>query len=537
MAQARPDAGQTLKSVRPAPALPGEHSDAALPGANERPALSAPAGARVVVRTIHITGARVYTESKLGALVQDAVGRTLTLAELQALAHRITLYYRSHGYLLTRAYLPAQEIRNGQVEIAVLEGRIGSVNLQNHSRVKEGVAQAYIQPLQKPDSAAEGAVLERSLLLLNDLPGVEARSTLRPGATVGTADLDVQVQGRPLVSGSLDFDNYGNRYTGEYRAGTTVNFNNPSGYGDQFSLRAIDTGPGMQYARAAWQAPLGSRGLKAGMAYSNLRYRLGRDFETLGAHGNAQVATLWAAYPLIRSQNRNLNVQVSYDSKRLEDLIDAVASDSRKKITVWTFGLSGDRSDDFQGGGVSLYSLNLVGGHLQLDAVSQVLDQGPGGHGTAGDYNKVAYSYARLQRLTGQLSFYAAVTGQAASKNLDSSEKLSLGGAYGVRAYPEGEAAADTGAVLNLELRWTLPALREVQAIGFYDAGAARIEQNVLASDSNNRRHLAGEGLGVQWLHDDSFALKAYLAWRAGPQPVSDSDRDPRLWLQAAKYF
>ena len=41
------------------------------------------------------------------------------------------------------------------------------------------------------------------------------------------------------------------------------------------------------------------------------------------------------------------------------------------------------------------------------------------------------------------VSLFASVNGQLASKDLDSSEKMVLGGMYAVRAYPEGEAYAD----------------------------------------------------------------------------------------------
>lgn len=536
-AQVRPDAGQTLESIRPAPAVPGVRPDAALPREESRPALSAPDDQRIAVKEIRISGARAFPEAQLQALVQDAVGKELSLNELGALARRITDYYRGRGYLLTRAYLPAQEIREGRIEIAVLEGRIAGINIDNSSRLAPAVADAYLRRLQSDQQATEGAAVERSLLLLDDLPGVEVRSTLRPGTAVGTSDLDVQVRSQALLSGSVDADNTGNRYTGEYRAGATLNISNPSGYGDLFSLRVLGSGPGLKYARAAWQAPLGGTGLKGGVAYSELRYRLGRDFEALGAHGSARVATAWAAYPLIRSQNRNLNLQLSYDDKHLNDLVDATASNTGKKLGVWTLGLSGDRTDGFLGGGFSAYGAGLTGGRLKLDAASQLLDQGAGGYQTSGSYTKVTYSYMRLQRLGNQFSLYANLIGQAVGKNLDSSEKLSLGGAYGVRAYPQGEAAGDDAAVLNLELRWSVPGWRELRAVGFVDAGTARINHNPLPTDGNNNRHLLGEGIGLQWNRPNNFALNAYLAWRAGAKPVSDADRNPRLWVQMAKYF
>jgi len=535
-AQARPDAGQTLESLRPAPALPGTQVSP-LPRSDQRPALDADAGQRIPLREIHVTGARVFPAVELEALLRDAVGKEVSIAELSALAARITAHYRTHGYLLSRAYVPAQEIREGRVEIAVLEGSIAQVRVDNATRLSDGVAQSHVAGLRDPARAAQVGVVERSLLLLNDLPGVVVSSMLKPGAEVGSADLDLSLRPRALFSGSLDLDNTGNRYTGEYRAGANLNLNNGAGLGDLANLRLIDTGPGMQYARAGWQLPLGGDGLKLGAAYSTLRYRLGRDFETLGAHGNARVAGLWATYPMERSQARNLSLQLSYDQKRLEDLVDATASDSRKTLRVWTLGLAGDASDSLGGGGASVYSLGIVSGRLGLDDTSHALDQGAVGLRTAGGYGKLSFNLMRLQALTRDISLYAALSGQAAAKNLDSSEKLSLGGAYGVRAYPQGEAAGDDAAILNLELRYTLAGTGEMQMLSFVDAGAARTSHDAPPADGNNRRHLRGAGVGLQWQRSASFAFKAYLAWREGARPQSDSDRNPRLWLAFSTFF
>jgi hemolysin activation/secretion protein len=88
-----------------------------------------------------------------------------------------------------------------------------------------------------------------------------------------------------------------------------------------------------------------------------------------------------------------------------------------------------------------------------------------------------------------------------------------------------------------VELRWTLPRLPEVQALLFVDAGTVRMYHSRLATDTDNRRTLTGEGFGAEWLRPGRFAAKAYLAWRSGPQPTSDIDRRPRFWLQLAQYF
>ena len=79
--------------------------------------------------------------------------------------------------------------------------------------------------------------------------------------------------------------------------------------------------------------------------------------------------------------------------------------------------------------------------------------------------------------MTDSVSLYGAIYGQFASKNLDISEKMGLGGMYAVRAYPVGEAYADEGYVVNLEARLLLPKFSQrmpgqMHLIGFVDTGA-----------------------------------------------------------------
>ena len=491
---------------------------------------------RVLVRRWRITGSHIFTEAQLEPLVHELRGQKLTLAELNGAAARITALYRRHGYLLSRAYVPAQDVRDNTVEIAVIEGHLADILVTNTSPVAGSLITHYLERVRSA-GPVEGRALERSLLLLNDLPGVDVRSTLMPGIAIGTSDLDIQVHAAARMNGSVDADNFGNRYTGEYRGGGTLNVNSPFHYGDLLTLRGSTAGSGMSYGYASWLAPIGGSGLKAGIAASELHYRLRGKFASLQAHGTASVQTARAAYPLLRSEYTNFALQLSYDNKQLHDRIDITDSDNRKTLGVWTLGVSGNHTDGFGGGGISAYSLSLVSGNLKLDADSAAFDASESGHHTSGRYEKALLNISRTQRLTGEVALYTSLLGQWSNKNLDTSETQSLGGAYGIRAYPQDEGVGDDAALLTVEMSWKAPDFPDVQTIAFVDAGAVRVNHAPLPTDTDNRRFLAGEGFGVRWQQPNSFTLNAYLAWRSGPQPVSDDDRRPRAWIQIAQYF
>ncbi|WP_337058656.1 ShlB/FhaC/HecB family hemolysin secretion/activation protein [Pseudomonas sp. USHLN015] len=532
LAAQAPDAGQILENIKPPLSLPPA-TDGVLPEpAPARPALSLPSDARVYVRAFRITGAREFSEAQLLELLVDSTDRELSLAELHALADRITRHFRDHGYLLARAYLPAQDIKDGLLTIAVLEGRLGKIDVDNRSLLSDATAQRQLDDLH-PGDAVQAASLERSLLLLNELPGAEVHSTLKPGASVGLTDLDVSLGAGPRLAGSLEADNFDNRYTGSERLGGNLAINSPAGLGDTLSLRGLSSGSGMNYGRLAYQLPVGPQATQVGVAWSEMRYELGEDFESLDAHGKASIGSVYALQPLLRSRQARLDGQLSYEHKRLEDQVDATDTTLDKTLDVWSLGLSGSHQDGLLGGGAMQYGASIVAGNLELDAASAALDDS--GLDTRGHYAKLAFQLTRLQRLTDRLSLQVRASGQRAAKNLDSSEKLSLGGAYAVRAYPQGEASADDAWLANLELRYApAPAW---QLFGFYDAGGGRISHRPVAGTADNRRTLSGAGLGVNLALPASINLQAFAAWRTGSEPTSDDDRSPRLWLQTVKYF
>ncbi len=525
---APPDAGQMLEGLRPAPVLP--HIEAPATRVEEHAIANLPDGMRVMVKGLRISGQTVFSEAELLALMHDGIGKELSLAELNLLAARITRHYRQHGYLVARAYLPAQDIRDGRVEIAVLEGRLGKVEVADTVGIAgSALAPVYALPTGQP---LHGYGLEGSLLPLADLPGVEVKSTLKPGASIGTSDLLVEVTPGKALAGSLDFDTYGNRYVGDYRYGGSVYFNNPMKRGDQLSLRAQTSGDGLAYGLVGYQLPLGRYGTRVGAAWSEMRYRLGKDFSSLDASGDAGVGSVHVSHPFVRGRALNLYGQARYETKNLVDRVGATATQTNKSLGNWTVGINGDKTDALGGGGSNSFSLSYTTGSLGLDATSQNIDAITAQ--SLGRFGKTNLSFQRLQRLTDATDFYFSYAGQWADKNLDSAEKFALGGVYGVRAYPQGEANGDDGQLATAELRWR--ANDRWQFKGFYDDGRVNTNRNPWLA-GNNARHLSGAGVGATF-NADKLSVNLLAAWRGGSgSPTSDADRTPRVWLQAVRYF
>jgi hemolysin activation/secretion protein len=512
-----PNAGSILKQIEPVTPPSPSPSGTGLTierGSGGKPPPSAP----FLVRTVRISGNSLFDTAVLHALVAEAEGKSLTLSQLGELVARITDYYHSRGYPLAQAIIPAQVARDGVVAVVVIEARYGKITLNNHSRVNDRLLQDTLSPLQSGRAIGQ-AELDHALLLLSDIPGVALNATLKPGETVGTSDLLVDAAAGPAVSGDLVLDGYGNRYIGRARIGGTVNVIDPLHHGDVLSVSGLSSGSGVNYGRIAYETLLNGPGARMGGAYSALHYVLGGPVASLHAHGDAQVESLWAKHPLVRSRDINLYGQLQYDWLQLRDHIDAGAIRTDRRLEKWTVSLAGDGRDALLSGGVNTWSLGWTAGRVGFDNGSAQLADAATAR-TRGGFSKWTVSLSRLQRLSPKNGLYLAFSGQWANANLDPSEKMIAGGPYTVRAYDIGAVSGDTGYQGTAELRRDLGAAwhGQWQAVAFIDSAHVTVNKTVWVAGANSAT-LNGAGVGLNWAGPNRWSARTYVAAPIGSAP------------------
>ena len=490
---------------------------------------------------LRLSGAEALTAEELRSTTAPYIGKDVTLADLEALAQAITQRYRDRGYFLAQAVVPVQTVQGGIVEISVIEGRIGKVDVivAPEAPISEDRVRGFLAPVAV-GQAVNAPAYERAMLLLSDQPGLRVSSALSEGSQPGATDLAVEVNPSPRWQFGVEADNHGTRESGRYRAGGTVRLNSPLGIGDNLDLRALlSNGNAMQFGRLAYELPLGTGGWRLGAGVSRVNYELGGDFDVLGANGKADVADVALSYALIRQRGHNLLVRLYADSKRLTDSFEALDFEARKRVQGVGLGWAWERRDALLGGGYWATSGVLYQGRLRLnDSDAMQADQALGGLGTAGRFSKLTARLSRLQSLSERQSLFLSLGGQWANKNLDASEKLALGGSTAVRAYPVGEALVDRGWIGTAEWRWSFN--DELTPFVFYDAARGRLfQREPWLYRGETQRSLRGAGLGLSWVRAGSFSLSTTLAWRAGTaEPRTDGGgRGPRLYVHFQKSF
>ncbi len=556
-AQQPPDAGRVYQENRQPPLVaPPKLGVDVLPKAPPpRPALGAP-GLKLVVSSFRISGNTIYPENVLLEQVTEFVGKEQTIDGLNDAATKVRAYYRERGYFLVQAYLPQQEIKGGLVEIAVIEARIGkvAVNINEGTRYSESLIRGIVEAHLAEGEIITETGLETPLLLLNDLPNASVSSEIKPSQTIGAADLVVNVSDPgPIVSGSVDADTFGNRYTGAQRYGVTFNLNNPFALGDQISYRAFKTNNDMGFYRAAYVVPVGYWGTRVGASYTTFHYKLGEEFKPLNFHGSGTVYSVFAFHPIIRTRGGNLIAQAAYADVHLDDREGSGPTQTivDRRITSGKFGLVGDFRDGVFGGGLNSFTLTYSTGSAHINQASAAQNDKDTVK-TIGTFHKRNFDMRRLQKIDDNSNLLLSLRGQLSNTNLMSAEKFALGGPDGVRAYPTGEALGDEGYIFTAEYRYTVPDFKiwqgDVTLMGFWDQGYVKEWVHFPTGGapgcsgvrcSQNERNISGFGLGASAGRDSDYVLRMMAAWRNEDEaPQSDpKKRVPRFWMQGIKWF
>ncbi len=505
-------------------------------------------GLTVTVTRFELHGNTLLSEEQLQSVLASFLNRPLSFSDLQLAAAAVAERYRAAGWVV-RAYLPKQEIDGASVTIQIVEGRFGSILFDGDAPTHLSLTWAlrYIEAGQAHGEAINANAIERAVMLLDDLPGIAAASTFREGKEEGETDLVLKLADTLAFVGNVETDNSGSRSTGASRVSGNFYLESLAGWGEQISLNVTKT-EGSQYARLGITVPLGYNGLRFGINTSHLAYNvITPESVALDMRGTAQTTGLEASYPLLRARSANFNLLANLDHKAFDNWTNT-GSTNRYTIDVASFSLNVNAFDGMGSGGVSNASLALLAGKVDLtNSANQAADAASSQ--TEGIYHKWKLSLSRNQSVTDELSLYAQYSLQGADRNLDSSERLTLGGASGVRAYPIGEGSGAAGQTFSLEARLRLP--DGVNLSSFYDwAQITAVNRNNAAPSGDtlselNAYCLRGYGLSLSWASSFGGQFKASLARRRGDNPnptASGNDQDGslhknRFWLSASLPF
>lgn len=471
-------------------------------------------------------------KAELTRILEEGMGEQRTMAQLRRTVDELTAYCRTHGYPAAAVYLPPQDSPDGIVVLRVLPGRYDEIVIENNSRLKTPVAQRIIAGL-KADDIITTEKLETALYSVSDATGARAVGVLSPGEAFGTSKLTVRIEDSRESNTVFYVENYGSPSTGRYRYGLQETLYNPSGTGDKVNAGALISNGSLRNFYANYETVVGHGGTTLGLGISRMNYKVGGSLAAIGAEGNSLTLSLFGQTPLYHLTNRSLLVRYGYNYRDLNDDITGFDLKGKKHTHSVYAGLVG--MERFTGGTMLNYSANLTVGQLGLDSeYSRVL--GLLNNTEEGTYAKLEAEATAVQRLGNMTDFLVKVSGQMASRNLDSSEEFYLGGPNGVRAYAQGEGTGDEGFLGTAELRYHTP-LRGLTLSTFYDIGTVRVSKGYELVD--NDVTLRGWGIGAAYNNPGDWFARLDYARRIGLDSsvsAKNSARN-RIWFMAGKIW
>ena len=220
--------------------------------------------------------------------------REVDFNEVQQAVDKVTMYLRGQGYAVATAFLPQQEISGGVIEIRIVLGRLGAVQINNTAALADSQAQKAASVLKHGELLRTDR-LETILNNLSDLAGITAVGILRAGQAHGTSDFVINIEADRPVETILYTDNYGNKYSGRYRYGFQTTINNPGRIGDKFFLGGMLSNDNLHNYNFGYEMPVGSRGTKMGVSYSLMDYTLSGFYNILDAVGRAKTFSIYGS--------------------------------------------------------------------------------------------------------------------------------------------------------------------------------------------------------------------------------------------------
>ncbi|QWD64908.1 ShlB/FhaC/HecB family hemolysin secretion/activation protein [Polynucleobacter sp. MWH-UH2A] len=452
------------------------------------------------------------------------------MSQLKELAQKIEDLVHAKGYPVFRVIVPDQEIFNGRVRMLAYNGKIDKVvNIKgNPKRIDPEVLQQYFEDLIKT-GGFKRLDFERTMLLINDLPGVKAKLVLNPGREPGLIDADLEVTEGAPVRWNVVADNYGSSSTGKGRLTAVSKLDDLTGVGDRLTVLGTVTTQSLVAGMLDYKRPIGVSGLVGGLNVLASNYQTSANATSLASTGHNQSYEANLSYPLILQFGKNLYADASYASR---DFYTAVAGTQAQieNIEVGKVGLRGAITDNFLNGGSTFGNYYYYNGTVYPHQ----------GYATTNPaaYQKTTFGLVRAQSLPSGFNLLLSWSGQRTDNLLDSSEQFALGGVNAVRAYGPTAVFANKANLFTAELGKDLASAGDygvIKSSVFYDQG------NDISDPIYGSGMLRGAGVSLSLQKWGYYELKAIYAHRIGTFNggvlLDDGTQSGRVWVSLSTFF
>ncbi len=486
--------------------------------------------ASFLLNEVNISGATTFSEKEFVSIYETYLHKLVSFDDLNRIAIKIKEKYRSKWYLTSTVYIPEQEIREGKVEIRVIEGKMGRLITEGNRWVKTKMIERYFHT--KKGEVLNVRKMERDVLRLNQNPDIEVKTVISAGQEAETSDITLKVSDKFPWHAGLSEDNLGTRLVGKYRTSLYVRSTSVTGWGDSVYANSLITADSFGEF-VSYTVPLGTYGAKAGFDFTHFGMKLGREYRDEDITGYTEFYTPRLSWEMYLSADFQANIETGLEIKSIRRMTRSDTTSNDQLRTPY-IGYSFTKIDSL--GGQTTFTPRFSFGTKNILGELPMDRPKPGRDTTEVPFVKYEHTIRRIQRMPWESYMILNSQFQAPSRTLPSSEQMQLGGLYSVRGYPEGDYLADIGASLNADWvfpmylvpkDWKLPKSdtplrKQIEPVAFFDIGWGQL-RNVFQGERYTKL-LIGAGGGARVRLYDRIYLRLEWAQPIGDAPTPGAD-------------
>ena len=525
---------QRQPAATPRPAdIPGPPALQPLSAASGKVESDGQRGPLFALNKVRLVGNTVFTEDELSEAYARRIGTDVSYTDLLAITDEITARYREAGYFLSRAFIPAQDVVNGTVEIRVSEGRITEVEFAS-----EGSIAVQLEPFAeaiKAEQPIKLATLERQLLLVAQVGGVRIdRTTIdERGEFSGEFGLRIDMA-FDRMRAQVSADTAGTRNVGRLQGTANLALNSLANERGTLNLAlgGVPHDPHeWLYGLVNYQTMIAPGFWLGASADRGALHPDGED-RLISANEDYWNAGLNAGYVALLSRQHLLRFDTRFGVSNVDG--DNMSGPSKRdRSRVISFSATAFHTLPYNGSltayGEVERGLDIFGASSAGEPLLSRADAEPDATRFVGRLNW-------MQPLFGPVSLAVTAAAQATSAPVLSSREFSLGGIQFGRGYEPGTLTGDSGAAASVELRYsrdiTLGWLRGFQAYGYYDGGAVWEK-----GPGGYRTSLASAGGGLRLFLAEDLQLSAEIGVPLTYSDEADGSHPVRGNLFISKSF
>lgn len=523
---------QRIQKVKPKPQI-----EEKLPAK----AIAPKPGEKVFIKKINVIGVTLLSQKEIDAIILPFENKELDLNIFFNITDLITDRYRQKGYVTSRAYLPPQKIEANILEIRVIEGLTGNLEIKGNRYFKSSLIKEKIK--LKKGQVFNYKILQQNLIKINEHPDRNIRAVLIPGKEPGTTDIILEVKDRLPVHLSLNWDNFGSRYIYRDRYQTILTFNNFIGREDILSLQyQIAQSDTYRLTALRYLYPL-TESTQIGIFAARTKLDLGREYKDFNVRGKSRLYSVYLRQSLVDQEKINLDLNFGFDYK---DIFNFQLGDevSRDRLRVLKFGLDLDILDKL-GRTILIHEVDF--GLPSTFGALERKDTRASRLGSGGKFVKHVINLLRLQKMPFSSTLLWKNQIQLSPYILTAAEQFQIGGISNLRGYPPAEYVGDKGYASSWE--WSFPfyfipktikfpfskakfydALRWVI---FYDWANTHLKTPQPGEEKNQT--LRSVGCGFRFSLPEEFFIRVDVAWPLDKIP--SDNKHCHSWVQISKNF